>query len=162
VRIARRATGHQGAVLPPLRRPQVPKPLRALHFPPAQPCPTAPLPSPAGRMHRISPGTEWNRQPSHLPPRNSIATMHLRGKLGMEWNPLVALFHLPRFPRSPVPKINGNLRNSGRRCHGVLVQAFCSPVPGERCNFPVLSYVLQISQKTPWIYCIFSFQPHPW
>jgi hypothetical protein len=29
--------------------------------------------------------------------------VHLRGKLGMEWNPLVVLFHLPRSLRPLVP-----------------------------------------------------------
>jgi hypothetical protein len=57
-------------------------------------------------------------QPPQLPPQNSITSMHPRGKLGMEWNPLVVLFHLPRFPRSPVPKIDRNLSYSTRRRHG--------------------------------------------
>jgi hypothetical protein len=49
--------------------------------------------------------TAWNRTDPylHLPPRNSISTMHPRGKLGMKSNPLVVLFHLHRSLRSPMP-----------------------------------------------------------
>jgi hypothetical protein len=70
------------------------------------------------------------------------------------------------FPPLPVLSHGLNHCNFGRQQAPMRQQwrnsRFCSPVPGERCNFPVLSCVLQISQKTLWIYCIFSIQPHPW
>jgi hypothetical protein len=80
----------------------------------AQRRPCAPLPSLA--PPRIGtdppPATE---PPVPVPLRNSIATMHLRSKLGMESNPLVVLFHLHCFSRSPIPGIVRNLGNSGSR-----------------------------------------------
>jgi hypothetical protein len=61
----------------------------------------SPLSSPASRTHRI--GQEQNRPAG----ATSFAKFDLydasRGKLGMERNPLVVLFHLPRFPRALVP-----------------------------------------------------------
>jgi hypothetical protein len=76
-----------------------------LHHPAAAP----PLPSPgAARSHPLQAArTESVRNrtdpPAQLPSQNSISTMRPRGKLGMERNPLVVLFHLPRFPRALVP-----------------------------------------------------------
>jgi hypothetical protein len=64
-------------------------------------------------------GTE---QLPRLPPQNSITSMRLRGKIGGMESPRRPLsFALLSFPRSPVPKIDGNLSYSTAGAMGAVL-----------------------------------------